>query len=241
MVAGQISGTGQGPRIALAALLAAGFGLQGCAASRSPRSYISPIFRTPRPPLAERPQRPTVAVPHRGPNAPDPNWMPTQGIRRQWTDIVIHHSGSDAGSAASFDRYHRDVNRWDELGYHFVIGNGTETSDGYVEVGPRWQKQKWGAHCKTPGNHYNNHGVGICLVGDFSRSKPSRAQLDSLDRLLRFLTERCHIPVNHIQGHGSITGRTECPGRQFPLASVKRDLGMAPGLLSHASASAGLH
>ena len=26
---------------------------------------------------------------------------------------------------------------WDELGYHFVIGNGTDTRDGQVEVGSR--------------------------------------------------------------------------------------------------------
>jgi 5-methylcytosine-specific restriction endonuclease McrA len=37
-----------------------------------------------------------------------------------------------------FDRSHRDKG-WDELGYHFVIGNGTSSGDGVVEVGTRWQ------------------------------------------------------------------------------------------------------
>ena len=67
---------------------------------------------------------------------------------------------------------HRRDNQWDELGYHFVIGNGTHTGDGQVEVGSRWGKQKHGAHCKTPDNYYNDHGIGICLVGNFENSNP---------------------------------------------------------------------
>ena len=76
--------------------------------------------------------------------APSPvNWMPT-GPERKWRFIIVHHSASESGNAAKFDRDHRNRG-WDELGYHFVIGNGTMSGDGQIEVGPRWVKQKHGS------------------------------------------------------------------------------------------------
>ncbi|MFQ5589758.1 MAG: peptidoglycan-binding protein, partial [Phycisphaerae bacterium] len=62
--------------------------------------------------------------------------MPRRGrISPRWTTIVIHHSATETGGASLFDRFHRKRG-WDGLGYHFVIGNGTDTPDGLIEVGP---------------------------------------------------------------------------------------------------------
>ncbi|HRX84884.1 MAG TPA: peptidoglycan recognition family protein [Phycisphaerae bacterium] len=206
--------------VACGAMVAA----SGCSSQRaSSWKYPPPLFDT----RAERPTAPQPRV-QPAPSAPaiagEPGWLPPGGIKQKWTDIVIHHSASRSGGAAAFDRYHRTVQHWDELGYHFVIGNGTDTRDGQVEVGGRWTKQKHGAHCKTPDNYYNEHGIGICLVGDFSKTSPSAAQLASLQRLLLFLTARCHIPVSRIRTHGGVTHKTQCPGRNFPLAQVQRNL-----------------
>ncbi len=134
---------------------------------------------------------------------------------REWRYIVIHHSAADSGNAALFDQAHRRRG-WDELGYHFVITNGNGGTDGNVEVGGRWKKQKWGAHCGgTPDNDYNNHGIGICLVGDFRETLPSKQQLASLNRLVTYLAERYDIPVSNIIGHGESPNNraTACPGR----------------------------
>ncbi len=151
-------------------------------------------------------------------------WMPSHGrISPRWKTIVIHHSATRAGGARAFDLFHRKRG-WDELGYHFVIGNGTDTPDGFVEVGPRWHKQKHGAHCKTPNNYYNDHGIGICLVGDFTRSAPSPRQMASLERMLRFLSIQCRIPPQRITTHGAVTGKTKCPGGHFHLPAVRRAL-----------------
>jgi len=122
------------------------------------------------------------------------------------------------------DRYHRRHNGWDELGYHFVIGNGTAYPDGQVYVGPRWPKQKHGAHCKTPDNYYNDHGIGICLIGNFDQSYPTAAQMAALSRLCRFLMSKCGFSIDKIYTHGGVTGRTRCPGRHFNLARLKSDL-----------------
>ncbi|UCE62241.1 MAG: N-acetylmuramoyl-L-alanine amidase [Phycisphaerales bacterium] len=158
-------------------------------------------------------------------------WAPAgRKISPRWTTIVIHHSATATGGAAEFDRYHRDANGWDELGYHFVIGNGTHTPDGYIEVGSRWHKQKHGAHCKTTGNYYNEHGIGICLVGDFTKSEPTERQLASLQRLTGFLMHRCGIPPSRLTTHAAVTGKTRCPGGNFKLADLKRSL--APAALA---------
>ncbi|MCD6365347.1 MAG: N-acetylmuramoyl-L-alanine amidase, partial [Planctomycetes bacterium] len=117
---------------------------------------------------------------------------------RKWRHIVIHHSATDAGSAEAFDRAHRGRG-WDELGYHFVIDNGRGGPDGRVEVGGRWRKQKHGAHCgRTRGNEFNEHGIGICVVGDFSSVLPSEAQLRSLRSLILYLMRTRGIAAANI-------------------------------------------
>jgi hypothetical protein len=143
-------------------------------------------------------------------------------IRRDWQYLVIHHSASPSGSAAEIDRWHRDQG-FDGLGYDFVIGNGTGTADGLVEVGYRWRRQLVGAHAKTPGNFMNEHGIGICLVGDFNRTRPSPAQLRSLERLCLFLFAHCGIPQDNVRLHGEVKS-TECPGRNFPKDALLQRL-----------------
>jgi N-acetyl-anhydromuramyl-L-alanine amidase AmpD len=149
-------------------------------------------------------------------------WKPL-GQERAWQFIVVHHSATATGSATEFDRMHK-ANGWDELGYHFVIGNGTGTGDGEIEVGSRWPKQKHGAHTKVA-NHpeYNDLGIGICLVGNFDVTHPSEAQMQSLARLIRFLQDRYGVPRSHIYGHGQLKA-TNCPGRNFDYADLFRRL-----------------
>lgn len=147
-------------------------------------------------------------------------WVPFNSDR-SWDAIVIHHSATEVGSAEVFDKVHRSKG-WDELGYHFVIGNGSETPDGFVEVGSRWKKQKHGAHCKTVDNHYNDYGIGICLVGNFESQYPSPAQLQSLRRLVVYLANKYNIPADRVLGHREVEGtNTRCPGRNMPLELIR--------------------
>lgn len=153
----------------------------------------------------EKPQENLAAI--RKPSPPPPP-------KRQWSYVVIHHSATPSGNAAIFDREHR-AKGWDELGYHFVIDNGRGGPDGKIEVGSRWIEQKQGAHTgSTPDDAYNEHGIGICLVGDFSHSSPSKAQLASLAKLVRQLMAVNNIEPQNVIGHREAPGaRTLCPGR----------------------------
>jgi hypothetical protein len=208
------------------ALLTGGL-IAGCV-SDQPTTRIPPEWTAAPPPLPRR--SPPVAVDRTPrpvpsqPRRPSDPWYPRGGrLSPRWTTVVIHHSATAAGGAGTFDKFHR-AKGWDELGYHFVIGNGTDTPDGAVEVGSRWQSQKHGAHCKTPDNYYNEHGIGICLVGDFTKTRPTPRQLNALYRLVRFLTDACAIPPDRVTEHGAIKRGTQCPGPNFALAPLRRYL-----------------
>ena len=146
-------------------------------------------------------------------------WAP-KVAGRGWKFIVIHHSASASGSAAAFDREHRAQRGWDELGYHFVIGNGRGSGDGQVEIGPRWVKQKYGAHAKTADNRFNNFGVGICLVGNFENTRPTPSQQRQLATLVAWLMETYNIPPQNVIGHRD-TKSTACPGKFMNLSTVR--------------------
>jgi hypothetical protein len=145
---------------------------------------------------------------------PDPDWLVAE--TRPWRYIVIHHSGSERGSAASIDAAHRERG-WDGLGYHFVIDSGSGGPDGLVETGYRWRVQKWGAHTGgTPNNAYNKFGIGICLVGNFTSHSASPQQLASLERLVVYLAVRYNIAPQDIIGHRDApNAHTECPGQML--------------------------
>lgn len=159
-------------------------------------------------------------------------WIPPAYRERRWTAIVLHHSATAKGNAAFFNKAHEgrsdeNGNHWKGIGYDFVIGNGTMSGDGQVEVTFRWRQQITGAHCRTDRSNWANRtGIGICLVGDFDKTTPSRRQMASLLQLIRFLQERYRIPKSRIYGHKQTprAGPTACPGKRFQIAWLKSKL-----------------
>ena len=147
--------------------------------------------------------------------------------RRRWQFIVVHNSGTRQGNARVFDYYHRHVRRMQNgLAYHFVIGNGTSTGDGQIEIGDRWRRQINGGHVHS--DYLNNISLGICLVGDFNRDQPTRAQLDACEELIRYLRDRCGktergpIPVKPHRDINPPRWPTDCPGDAFPYSWFRR-------------------
>src|SRR4030095_9617088 len=147
--------------------------------------------------------------------------------RRRWQFIVVHNSGTRQGNARVFDYYHRRVRRMQNgLAYHFVIGNGTSTGNGQVEVGDRWRRQINGGPVHS--DYLKKISLGLFLVGDFSRAQPTRAQLDACEELIRYLRERCGktdrgaIPVRPHREMNPPRWPTDCPGDDFPYSWFRR-------------------
>ncbi|MHC4957102.1 MAG: peptidoglycan recognition protein family protein [Planctomycetota bacterium] len=145
-------------------------------------------------------------------------WMPA-ARPRPWRYIVIHHQAAPKGSASLIHRVHL-ARGMDGLGYHFVVGNGSLTGDGEIEVGFRWTQQIHGAHTRAvqgDDNRWNEYGIGVCLVGDFRNEAPSAAQMAALVRLVRRLSRAFKIPVERVVPHDFVKP-TICPGPKFPWA-----------------------
>uniref|UniRef100_UPI004025E8BE peptidoglycan recognition protein family protein n=2 Tax=unclassified Candidatus Wunengus TaxID=3367695 RepID=UPI004025E8BE len=144
---------------------------------------------------------------------------------RSWEYIVIHHSATAKGNAARFDQYHKKKKGWEYgLAYHFVIGNGSFSGDGEIEVGNRWKKQIHGAH--TANMNCNRVAIGICLVGDFENGgAPKENQFESLVSLVQYLSRKYNIPSSNIIEHKHVHQKsTACPGKNFPFAELKTRL-----------------
>jgi hypothetical protein len=173
----------------------------------------------------EPPVGPQPSPGHRNPREPifadaDPAWRIP--LKRKWEGILIHHSAADTGNMARIDKYHREVNGWLGIGYDFLIDNGDGGPDGLVETTFRWTQQIQGAHAGVGLHEYNDHWVGICLVGDFNESRPTPKQMKSLKSLVRFLQSYCHMPDENIRMHRDVRD-TDCPGRLFPLRELQQD------------------
>ncbi len=148
-------------------------------------------------------------------------------LRRRWQYIVVHNSGTRQGNARIFDYYHRHVRRMTNgLAYHFVIGNGTSSDNGEIEIGDRWRRQINGGHVHS--DYLNNIALGICLVGDFNRDQPTRAQLEACEELIRYLRIRCGKIDAHyaiVRPHREMNPprwATDCPGDAFPYSWFRR-------------------
>jgi N-acetyl-anhydromuramyl-L-alanine amidase AmpD len=160
--------------------------------------------------------------------------------RGRWDSIVIHHSGTPAGDGATIARMHAEQGLMG-LGYHFVIGNGQGMADGWVEVGPRWNRQQPGAHvadrpnasgaaqvARSMADHLNEHAVAICLVGNGDRRRFTDRQIHELASLVRRLQRELGIPADRVFLHSDVAP-VSSPGVHFPAAEFEGQLLQSSG------------
>ena len=141
-----------------------------------------------------------------------------------WDTIVVHHSAVKFGNAAKYDAGHRRRGMKNGLAYHFVIGNGIDSGDGEIEIGPRWRKQLLGGHLKS--YRLNQSAIGICLVGNFEQTRPSSKQMQALTQLVDWLQRDVLRKRTRFAGHKELPGeKTVCPGKYFPLKTLHRRYG----------------
>ena len=146
---------------------------------------------------------------------------------RPWKYVVLHHSASATGSYDQIDRDHRKILGYEGCGYHFVIGNGSESPDGQIEVSDRWINQKQGVHCRNAKSaEANEYGIGICLIGNFDQTAPTPKQVAAAAALVAYLENHYRITSNHSGTHDQFADSpTACPGKNFPREAI---LGSSP-------------
>lgn len=134
----------------------------------------------------------------------------------RWKYIVAHHSGTRSGNAKIFHHFHKNIRGMENgLAYHFVIGNGKDSGDGEIEVGDRWRKQLQGGHLAS--EELNEEAIGICFVGDFNKSRPTKKQVAAAIELISYLRKVTTSDPNFM-AHREINPKpTECPGKKFPV------------------------
>ena len=165
--------------------------------------------------------------------------------------VTVHHTDgsvpmNEAATAAAvkeIQRYHmvgrgrQGKENFSDIGYHFLIAG-----DGRVIEGRR--AEYLGAHAGGA----NSGNIGIAMMGDFNKSKPTDAQIESLTRLITFLAIKYKKEPGakgFLEPHQHYTD-TDCPGKNMMaiLDALRRkidhekDLILAGGVIGPAVAAA---
>ncbi len=119
--------------------------------------------------------------------------------------IILHHAAID-GDVTAIHNYHRDVNGWAGIGYHFYV-----TKDGVVWRG---RPEQWlGAHTED-----FNDRIGICAEGNFEEETMPAVQQNAIVQLLAHLEEKYgKLPITRHGDHDA----TACPGENYPFEAIK--------------------
>ncbi len=137
------------------------------------------------------------------------------------THIILHHSATQDGKTLFWDdirRYHREVNGWRDIGYHFGI---ELVESGYEILAGRMLDQP-GAHTVN----MNQKSIGVCFVGNFDLEPPPAAALELGASLVRALCAVFGIPFENVRGHRDYAAKS-CPGKLFDLAAFRKSIGEA--------------
>jgi N-acetylmuramoyl-L-alanine amidase-like protein len=144
------------------------------------------------------------------------------------THLIVHHTAG-SNSLPDWDAelrniwfFHTVTNGWGDIGYNFLID-----PNGVIYEGRAGGDGAIGAHFSCR----NTNTAGVALLGTFSNVSPTKAALDSLERVLGELLKRnqlrstdiaLHVPSGlnlptisaHRDGNDSpvTCTRTECPG-----------------------------
>lgn len=122
--------------------------------------------------------------------------------------VVVHHTAGTMriqpelaiSEMQAIQRYHMDVNKWSDIGYHYVIDGAGRIYEGRDEGYA-------GAHC--PGK--NKTHIGIALMGNFETTHPSDEALKALEDLSRYYMAAEGFSAAGVTGHRDHRA-TLCPG-----------------------------
>lgn len=139
-------------------------------------------------------------------------------------NIIIHHSSTkDSGTVSwqAIRRFHMGECAWNDIGYHW----GIEAVQDQPWTPPVFEILA-GRMCDQDGAHTkgrNQDSIGICCVGNFDVVTPMQEQWDTCLKLVRWLMEIYHIPVERVYGHRDFANKS-CPGLNWDMDKFKGGL-----------------
>ncbi len=135
--------------------------------------------------------------------------------------ITVHHDGMDTFTStnSSATRARLEAIRkshlgreFGDIGYHFAIDPGGRIWQGR-EL--RWQ----GAHV----GGQNGGNIGICVLGNYEKQRPTMRQLDTLEGCIAELMREHDVTLGEVRTHREMAS-TSCPGRYLqPRLVAMRD------------------
>ena len=131
---------------------------------------------------------------------------------RKWRSIVVHTSAEGRAVVANC---------------HFVVDDGSAGGEAGalgVSSTAHWAQQRASAHVPGRGSDWNTESIGVCLMGEFSRRRPSDVQWQALMKLVTDLQQQFGIPSSRVYLYRDIGGRGDSPGRAFPAAEFNEQL-----------------
>ena len=131
----------------------------------------------------------------------------------RWKFIFIHHSATPAGDPRSLTLPGKG------LCDHFVIGNGSGSADGAIEMSPRWTSQQAPAAPRGI-DSIQPDCISICLVGNFDQTMPTSTQLRSLADLVTTLQTQFRIGSDKVILLSDTTSPSGI-GRYFPVTAFR--------------------
>ncbi len=128
--------------------------------------------------------------------------------------IAVHHSQRKIDSVKRIKNLHIKINKWEDIGYHYLIGKNGKIYKGRSE-------KFIGAHIYG----HNKNSLGICLIGNFDEELPAKKQIQTLIKFLKQKIKKHKISVKNILGHREFPNVAKtCPGKFVNLDEIRRSV-----------------
>ena len=131
--------------------------------------------------------------------------------------IIVHHTERNNDFPFFVKLRHKFLRGWEDIGYHYLIGNTRPFSKNGKLYSGRSEKFE-GAHALG----YNGNSLSVCLIGNFDKKIPSEEQFETLFSLLEEKIRQYDIPIENVRGHSELPNVDKsCPGRLVNMDYVR--------------------
>ena len=140
---------------------------------------------------------------------------------RTKTDMIVIHCASTPASmdigVKEIKKWHIEDNKWDDIGYHYVIRR-----DGTLETGR--EEHRTGSHARQ----VNGTSLGVCLVGGYGsggwENNFTEEQFSTLKDIVSKLKDKYNIEAEKIIGHYEVDDVKKWPS--FDVKEWRENNGM---------------